>query len=398
LEAWSWSAGIHDDKIYVSHLHNDYVLSYVDCIYASNGTIVWSYDSLDYTYILCSPAVYEGKIYFVESFDYDRVVCLNASTGDFIWDQYLDIRESYSIAVTNGKVIVAGLDESGEDGILYCISSETGSYIWDYDMGPTYIQYPTFPRIAVSTDGIFVTSEDVSGNTGYLHCINPSYGYPTWIKSFSGVVFGSPSVADGKVYFATLTGTMYCIDITDGEQIWIDFLGYGTISSPAIADNHVFIAELMGEIFCFGEPNAPNAPTIIGTVEGKIDNEYEYIFKSIDPQNDDVCYYIDWGDDQVEEWIGPFSSGEEVKLMHLWDEEGTYIIKAKARDTFDIESEWGTLEITMPINLKLYQTSYMFKIKDFILQIFKNFINEKTILLPHNYVNKLLYFNEIGEI
>jgi len=350
LDTWSWSPIIHDDKIYVSHINNEYILSHVDCIYASNGTIVWSYDSPGYTYIFCSPAVYEEKIYFVETVDNDRVVCLNASTGGYIWDQYLEIRDSYSISVVDGKVIVAGLDESRENGIAYCISSETGSYIWEYPMGPHYIQPPTHPRIAVSTEGILVTSTDTSADTSYVHCINPSYGYPLWQQPVSGTIFGSPSIADGKVYFSTLHGNMYCLDITDGEQIWTEYLGYGTVSSPAIADDHVFIVELTGEIICFGEPNAPEVPTFIGPTSGKIGETYDYTISSLDPQNEDIFYFIDWGDDQYEEWIGPYASGEEVVVSHSWEEEGTYLIKVKAKDIHDAESDWGALEVEMPVN------------------------------------------------
>ena len=37
-------------------------------------------------------------------------------------------------------------------------------------------------------------------------------------------------------------------------------------------------------------------------------------------------------------------------FCHTWDEEGTFIVQAKAKDIFDAESEWGTLEVTMPLN------------------------------------------------
>ncbi|GAG79513.1 unnamed protein product, partial [marine sediment metagenome] len=33
-----------------------------------------------------------------------------------------------------------------------------------------------------------------------------------------------------------------------------------------------------------------------------------------------------------------------------WAEEGTYILKAKAKDVYDEESGWGTLTVTMPRN------------------------------------------------
>ena len=94
----------------------------------------------------------------------------------------------------------------------------------------------------------------------------------------------------------------------------------------------------------------PNKPTITGETHGKFGESYDYTFISTDPEDQDVWYYIDWGDDQYEEWIGPFESGEEVIVSHTWEEKDTYSIKAKAKDIFDAESEWGTLEVTMPVN------------------------------------------------
>ena len=53
---------------------------------------------------------------------------------------------------------------------------------------------------------------------------------------------------------------------------------------------------------------APSAPQISGPASGKTGEEYDYTFMSIDPTDDDVFYYIVWGDGEVEEWIGPYNA------------------------------------------------------------------------------------------
>ena len=96
--------------------------------------------------------------------------------------------------------------------------------------------------------------------------------------------------------------------------------------------------------------NPPNAPTINGPAILTEGIEYEYTFETTDPNGDDVYYYIEWGEySNVGEWIGPYSSGEQIILTHTWDK-GTYTIKAKAKDVYDQESEWGYLEISVPVN------------------------------------------------
>ncbi len=98
------------------------------------------------------------------------------------------------------------------------------------------------------------------------------------------------------------------------------------------------------------EDEPPNTPDISGPPSGKPGKEYEYAFVSTDLDEDNVYFYIEWGDDQVEEWIGPYASGEEATASHTWDKKGNYTIKAKARDIYNAESNWGTLEVIIPRN------------------------------------------------
>jgi len=94
----------------------------------------------------------------------------------------------------------------------------------------------------------------------------------------------------------------------------------------------------------------PYVPTIDGPTSGSAGSIYKYEFLTTDPDDDDLLYYVDWGDGTYEEWIGPYDSGEQVVLNHGWSEEGTYTIKAKVKDVYDAESDWGYLDIEMPVS------------------------------------------------
>ena len=102
-------------------------------------------------------------------------------------------------------------------------------------------------------------------------------------------------------------------------------------------------------------PNEPpETPTITGETNGVAGETYNYTFCTTDPNGDNVYYIIDWGDDTANETIGPFPSGICSEASHTWAEEGDYTIKAKAQDSNGAESDWGTLEITMPVNYQIY--------------------------------------------
>lgn len=95
--------------------------------------------------------------------------------------------------------------------------------------------------------------------------------------------------------------------------------------------------------------NPPNPPTISGETYGEVGVEYEYTFNAVDPDGDDIYYLIDWGDNSTS-YSAIFPSGEELTRRHRWSEQGMYTIKAMAIDFLNAESDWATLEVTMPVN------------------------------------------------
>jgi hypothetical protein len=100
----------------------------------------------------------------------------------------------------------------------------------------------------------------------------------------------------------------------------------------------------------YNHANPPAPPTVTGPTSGRAGVSYDYTFVTSDPDDDDVKFYIDWGDNHTEKWIGPYASGEEVSLNHTWVEQGTYTIQVKAEDKGHYESNWSTLEVSMPKN------------------------------------------------
>ncbi len=107
------------------------------------------------------------------------------------------------------------------------------------------------------------------------------------------------------------------------------------------------------------DPDAPNTPEINGQTKPKAGVEYEYTFVTIDPNGDDVFYYISWGDGNFEEWIGPFKSGEEVIRSHTWSDKKNRVITAQAMDTNGLVGGWGTLPIIMPRNRATYNSLFL---------------------------------------
>ena len=93
----------------------------------------------------------------------------------------------------------------------------------------------------------------------------------------------------------------------------------------------------------------PDDPEIEGETDGKYKETYNYTIVTDDPEEQDVKYVIEWGDDETTE-TEYYSSGEEIVLTNSWDKKGTYTIRVKAIDEELAESGWTELEVSMPVS------------------------------------------------
>jgi len=126
-------------------------------------------------------------------------------------------------------------------------------------------------------------------------------------------------------------------------------------------DNHGASTSGLCWSFTTGVNHPPGAPIIKGPKSSPITKyllgekplsrplpnpgPYNFTFKATDPDRDNVYYFIDWGDGTTGGWYGPYLSGEEVTYNHTWSVKGTYLVKAKAKDIYNQEGPWGTIQI-----------------------------------------------------
>ncbi len=102
--------------------------------------------------------------------------------------------------------------------------------------------------------------------------------------------------------------------------------------------------------FCFKTygDDRPDRPIIDGPSEVKIGSLAYYNITVHEPESEDIYLYIDWGDNTTSEWLGPYKTDKKQSIGHIWEDKGIYEIKMKAKDTDGLESDWATLEISLP--------------------------------------------------
>lgn len=67
------------------------------------------------------------------------------------------------------------------------------------------------------------------------------------------------------------------------------------------------------------------------------------IFSSVsnDPGEDILYYFFDWGDGTNTGWFGPFDGAETVEEKHAWEDEGSYLVRVKVKNSGGYESQWS---------------------------------------------------------
>jgi len=175
----------------------------------------------------------------------------NARTGAPLWRFDLNPKDSVWPKTRNdgiatpvfhsGKVFMAvGQDpESGEGiGHLYCIDAskigditETGR-VWQYDKIRRSIS-----TAAVANDLLFIA--DFSG---FLHCLDAVTGKPYWSFDALAAVWGSPLVADGKVYLGDEDGDVIVLQAgREMKKLAEINMGSAVYSAPVPANGALYI-------------------------------------------------------------------------------------------------------------------------------------------------------------
>ncbi|PNX53687.1 MAG: hypothetical protein BV458_03260 [Thermoplasmata archaeon M9B2D] len=92
-----------------------------------------------------------------------------------------------------------------------------------------------------------------------------------------------------------------------------------------------------GELILTEKEMPPTYTALVnGSLVGDINTDQTYSFNATDPEEDQIKYYFEWGD-ETEEWTGLYPSESLVNVTHEWTKEGTYNILLR---NFDEHGMW----------------------------------------------------------
>jgi outer membrane protein assembly factor BamB len=150
----------------------------------------------------------------------------------------------------------------GGDGWLYGFNALTGDKLWNFDLNPKNAVWPKTRNYGIATpvffnNKIFISSgqEPEHGNgPGHMYCIDPSKNGDItesgriWHNERVHRSISTAAVADGLVYISDFSGILHCLDIDTGKSYWNYDMLSAVWGSPLIADGKIYLGDEDGDV------------------------------------------------------------------------------------------------------------------------------------------------------
>ncbi len=256
----------------------------------TSGNVLWRSDELAG---INTPIVMNGKLYMIVRSDAgtpkdcEKVVCVDAATGEKLWESRDNVFLSDVPAERIGWANVAGDPEAGKVyaigacGLLRCLDADTGETLWSCSLNEQYgllttyggrLTTPVLFEDLVIVGGVIIGWGETARPTHRLLAFNKDDGTLVWISGTrplpEDTTYSTPAVCmlDGQpaLVFGSGDGAVHAFQPRTGKEIWsFDFSLRGLNVSPVVVDDRVYTSQ--------AEENAGNATTMgsILCIDGK---------------------------------------------------------------------------------------------------------------------------------
>lgn len=223
--------------------------SFIAALDLKTGKTVWksARRNGEQTAAYGTPCVYEGLLLTTSAAH--GIAALNPKTGQQIWEAKVFDKRAVSSPVVVGDLVFGSCGSGG--GGNYVAAVKLGG---KGDVTSSHKAYeirkaaPYVPTPVAQGDRLYLTADN-----GIASCVKASTGDVIWSERVADGFYGSPVLAEGRVYVASTKGEMIVFAAADEFKVLArNSLGEGSHSTPVIEGGRLYIRTFT-KLLCVGK-------------------------------------------------------------------------------------------------------------------------------------------------
>jgi len=208
-------------------------------------------------------------------------IAVNKNTGKVVWQDNSPgdgiLRGQWSSPALG---LVDGVQQAffaGGDGWIYGFNARTGEKLWKFDLNPKDAVWPKTRNYGVSTPvfsggKVFMSvgQDPDSGNgVGHTYCIDPAQrgditeSGRVWQYDKINRSISTAAISDGLVYISDFKGVLHCLDVKTGKPYWTFDIQSPIWGSPLVAEGKVYLGDADGDVAVFKAGTEMNKLSVV---------------------------------------------------------------------------------------------------------------------------------------
>jgi outer membrane protein assembly factor BamB len=197
------------------------------------------------------------------------IIAIDKNTGKLVWeDNSVEDRILHGQWSTPSVGRIGGVLQvvsAQGDGWVRGYAAETGKKLWEFDTNPKGAVWPRTKNELIGTPVIYEDRVYIANGQDPEHGEGVGHFYAIDATkrgdiTQSGRIFhfdkirrsiSTAAIADGLVYIADFSGYFHCLDAKTGQEIWSHDLLAAVWGSPMVADGKVYIGDEDGDVAVF---------------------------------------------------------------------------------------------------------------------------------------------------
>lgn len=278
-----WSSPlVSGGKIYVglaSHCDHPCVRGRVVCLNATNGQILWNFytapEGSTGAGVWASFALDEGRrmVYatsgnFCQGNDTygDAFIALNADTGALVWSWKNSARDRDVENLDFGASPVLfdigstpALAAGSKDGHCYALNRATGELLWDSTISDGSSTGGTICTPAAAYGMLFMGAS-VQSSTGKFVALDQRDGRIVWEAAQPAQVLGAAAVSGGVVLIGGGDGILRAYDALTGVVLWTSAKRGSMFGGVSVSRDHVLVGSIDRSLYAYTIPVSTPPP------------------------------------------------------------------------------------------------------------------------------------------